>query len=101
MKKENQHICIAEISSSTEPHILRGLLQAEGIEVIFLDGEKFDSDIFTQIHVPLKQKEKAQKVVDAFFYNLKLKCPQCDSVDDMLAILSKVPDVEPDNYDKL
>ena len=80
MQKENQHICIAEISFSTESHILRGLLQAEEIEVVFIDGEKFESDIFTQIHVPFEQKEKAQKVVDEFFYNLKLKCPECDSV---------------------
>jgi predicted metal-dependent TIM-barrel fold hydrolase len=68
MQKENQHICIAELGSSTEAHILRGLLQTEGIKVfIFDDIVAYESGMPILIHVPFEQKEEAQKVVDEFY----------------------------------
>jgi len=70
MKKENQHICIAELGSSMEAHILRILLETEGIKVfLFGDIVAYESDMLIQVHVPFEQKEKAEKVVDTFYNN--------------------------------
>jgi len=91
IKKENQHIEIANLFISSDAHILRGLLEAEDITV-FVFNEGFSSltpaDALAsggiKIHVPFEQKEKAEKITDEFFDNLKeetiLKCANCDSI---------------------
>jgi len=76
----NQNICIAELGNREEAHILRGLLQAENITVFIFDINSHEGDIPLPIHVPLAQKEEAQKVVDLFYENMKPSCPKCKSV---------------------
>ncbi len=46
--------------------LLRGLLQSENIVVFLSDITPYEGDIPIPIHVPLDQKEKAQKIVDLF-----------------------------------
>ena len=72
-------ICIAELGNMEEAHILRGLLQSENIVVFLSDINPHEGDIPIPIHVPLDQKEKAQKVVDLFYENMKPRCPKCKS----------------------
>ena len=62
-----------------EAHILRGLLQAEDIMVFLSDINRYEGDIPIPLHVPLQQKEEAQKVVDLFYENMKPLCPKCKS----------------------
>jgi hypothetical protein len=90
MKKENQHIEIAKLFISSDAHILRGLLEAEGITV-FLFNEGYASltpaDALVsggiKLHVPFDQKERAEPIVEEFFENLKEeslpKCHNCGS----------------------
>ena len=88
--KKQQHIQIAQLFMPTDAHILRGLLEAEEITVFMFD-EGFASltpaDAVAvggiKLHVPLEQKEEADKIVDKFYDNLKeesiVKCANCDS----------------------
>ncbi|NKQ40964.1 MAG: DUF2007 domain-containing protein [Sulfurovum sp.] len=91
MKKSNQYICIAELSTSSDAHILRGLLETEDIEVfIFNEGFASLTPAYTvamggiKLHIPLMKKEKADPVVESYFNNLKIenhpKCSNCGSV---------------------
>ncbi len=91
MKNAQQHILIAELALSSDAHILRGLLEAQNITVFMFD-EGFSSltpaDALAvggiKIHVPFEQKDKANKIVNAFYENLKKesipKCSNCDSI---------------------
>ena len=88
--KSQKHILVAQLFISSDAHILKGLLEAEDITVFMFD-EGFASltpaDAVAvggiKIHVPFEQKEKAQKIVDKFYKNLKkesiLKCSNCGS----------------------
>ncbi len=88
--KPQKHIQIAQLFMPSDAHILRGLLEAQDITVFMFD-EGFSSltpaDAVAvggiKLHVPLEQKEKAQKIVDKFYENLKeeniLKCSNCGS----------------------
>ena len=90
IKKENQHIEIAQLAFSSDAHILRGLLETADIKV-FLFNEGFSSltpaDAVAsggiKIHVPFKEKEKAEKITTEFFKNLEeekvVKCANCNS----------------------
>jgi len=85
-----QHIQIAQLFMPSDAHILRGLLEAEDITVFIFD-EGFSSltpaDAVAvggiKLHVPLEQKEKAEKIVNKFYENLKeesiIKCANCNS----------------------
>ena len=86
-----QHIQIAQLFMPSDAHILRGLLEAEDITVFMFD-EGFASltpaDSVAvggiKLHVPLEQKEKAEKIVNKFYENLKeesiIKCANCNSI---------------------
>ena len=86
-----QHIQIAQLFMPSDAHILRGLLEAEDITVFMFD-EGFASltpaDAVAvggiKLHVPLEQKEKAEKIVNKFYENLKeesiMKCANCNSI---------------------
>jgi len=86
-----QHIQIAQLFMPSDAHILRGLLEAEDITVFMFD-EGFASltpaDAVAvggiKLHVPLEQKEKAEKIVNKFYENLKeesiIKCANCNSI---------------------
>ena len=90
MQEKNQLIEIAQLFISSDAHILRGLLEAEGIEV-FMFNEGFASltpaDALIsggiKIHIPSNQKEKAEPILESFFENLKdeiqIKCSNCGS----------------------
>ena len=90
MQERNQHIQIAQLFISSDAHILRALLEAEGITV-FLFNEGFSSltpaDALSsggiKVHVPFDQKERAEPIVEEYFKNLekesKPKCSNCDS----------------------
>ena len=84
------HILIAQLFMPSDAHILRGLLEAQDITVFMFD-EGFASltpaDAVAvggiKLHVPLEQKEEAEKIVNTFYENLKKesipKCANCDS----------------------
>ena len=90
MKTKNQHIEIAQLFISSDAHILRGLLEVEGITV-FLFNEGYASltpaDALVsggiKLHIPYEQKERAEPIVEDFFNNLKEeslpKCHNCGS----------------------
>jgi len=85
--QQREHIQVAQLFSSADAHILRGLLEVSGITV-FIFNEGFSS-LYAMVpegitlHVPSDQLELARPIVDSFFDNLKeeslLKCPNCDS----------------------
>jgi hypothetical protein len=90
MKKKNKHIEIAQLFMSSDAHILRGLLEAQDITVFMFDeGLSSLLPAYTlatggiKLHVPFEEKEKAEKIVDTFYKNLKEesipKCANCDS----------------------
>ena len=90
MKTQNKHIQIAQLFMPSDAHILRGLLEAQDITVFMFD-EGFASltpaDAVAvggiKLHVPCEEKEKADKIVNQFYENLKeestVKCANCDS----------------------
>jgi len=88
--KNQKHILVAQLFMPSDAHILKGLLEAENITVFIFD-EGFSSltpaDALIsggiKLHVPFEQREKAKKIVDKFYENLKeestLKCSNCNS----------------------
>ena len=90
MKTQNKHMQIAQLFMPSDAHILRGLLEAQDITVFMFDeGLSSLLPAYTiatggiKLHVPFEEKEKADKIVNQFYENLKEesipKCANCDS----------------------
>ncbi len=88
--ENNKHIKVARLFLASDAHILRGLLEAEDIEVFLFDeGVSSLEPAMSvasggiKVHVPYRYKDDALRITEEFFDNMKiediLKCPNCES----------------------
>jgi len=88
----NQFIEVARFFDSTDAHILRGLLEAEDIQVeIFDEGFSSLTPVYSVIAGGIKllildsNKDKAEPIIQKYYDNLKIEagnvCPKCKSLD--------------------
>lgn len=87
----NELVQISRFLISSDAHILRGLLETEGIYVVVID-ELFASNLpiypalldGIKVFVPFKDFERAKEITLTYFENIeatKHLCPNCDSKD--------------------
>jgi len=72
MKQKTKSIRIASLPEPMDAHILRGLLEKEGIEVLMF-GEY--SEPFVKVHVPIEKVDEANEIVELFYANYIEKKP--------------------------
>ena len=87
----NELVQISRFLISSDAHILRGLLETEGIDVVIID-ELFSSNLpiypalldGIKVFVPFKDFERAKEITVEYFNNIEAEkhlCPSCESKD--------------------